>query len=41
MDMWIFKKNPKHISLETLSEYLDGRLSDADVWKLENACRDV
>ncbi len=33
--MWIFKKNPKHISLETLSEYLDGRLSDADVWKLE------
>ena len=25
--MWIFRKNREHISLETLSEYLDGRLS--------------
>ena len=34
--MWLFKRRPKHISLETLSEFLDGRLNDADVLKVED-----
>ena len=33
--MWLFKKKPKHISLERLSEYLDGGLGDADVRRVE------
>ena len=37
--MWIFKKKPKHISLEGLSEYLDGGLSDADIRKVEDHLR--
>ena len=34
--MWLFKRRPKHISLETLSEFLDGRLNDADVLEVED-----
>ena len=37
--MWLFKRRPKHISLESLSEYLDGGLSDADVQKVEDHLR--
>ena len=37
--MWIFKKKPKHISLESLSEFLDGGLSDADIRKIEGHLR--
>ncbi len=37
--MWLFKKRPKHISLESLSEFLDGGLSDADIRKIEGHLR--
>ena len=37
--MWLFKRRPKHISLESLSEFLDGRLNDADVRKIEDHLR--
>ena len=37
--MWLFKKRPKHISLESLSEFLDGGLSDADIRKIEDHLR--
>ena len=37
--MWLFKKKPKHISLESLSEFLDGGLSDADIRKIEGHLR--
>ena len=37
--MWLFKRRPKHISLETLSEFLDGRLNDADARKVEGHLR--
>ncbi|MCE2462921.1 MAG: zf-HC2 domain-containing protein [Dehalococcoidia bacterium] len=33
--MWIFRKNRAHISLETLSEYIDGRLSSGEHEKVE------
>ena len=33
--MWIFRKNREHIGLETLSEYLDGRLSASQAQQLE------
>ncbi len=33
--MWIFRKNRGHISLETLSEYIDGRLSSGESEKVE------
>ena len=39
--MWLFKKKPKHISLESLSEFLDGGLSDADIRKIEGPPPDV
>ena len=37
--MWLFKKKPKHIRLESLSEFLDGGLSDADIRKIEDHLR--
>ena len=33
--MWIFKRNREHISLDVLSEHLDGRLSAADAGRVE------
>ena len=33
--MWIFRKNVQHIGLETLSEYLDGRLPASQALQLE------
>lgn len=33
--MWIFRKDKDHIGLETLSEYLDGRLSPSQAQHLE------
>ena len=33
--MWIFRKNKDHIGLETLSEYLDGRLGASQAQELE------
>ena len=33
--MWIFRKGKDHIGLETLSEYLDGRLSASQAQELE------
>ena len=33
--MWIFRKNRGHISPETLSEYIDGRLSSGERGKVE------
>ena len=33
--MWIFRKNKDHIGLETLSEYLDGRLPASQALELE------